>query len=283
MEPIGLGLGIVSLAALFSSCLECFDYVQLGRSFGEDYGKCLLRLDVARLRFSRWGASVGLGPQVTQHEDLVVQEREHLLAQRLLEEIKHCFETAEKFSGQYKERALVRDADVSALAVADTETDLGPEYRYLHTTMRELASKRQGHTSFARKTKWALYEKRKFDAMIDDVSCFVKELVELFPSQEQQQKELCRYEVQSVNRDERELLSTISDEDELMQNTIREIDPRGHSVMDSIVGGNSRFRLGDDNGWGVESKAHSAGNFIVSGSANVWVGNRNEGRRRHHG
>ena len=38
MEPAGLTLGVVGLASLFSTCMECFDYIQLSRSFGKDYG-----------------------------------------------------------------------------------------------------------------------------------------------------------------------------------------------------------------------------------------------------
>ena len=45
MEPASLTIGVVGLAGLFSTCMQCFDYVQLGRAFGDDYGKCLLRLE----------------------------------------------------------------------------------------------------------------------------------------------------------------------------------------------------------------------------------------------
>lgn len=62
MEPAGLVVGIAGLAGTITSCVECFDYIQLGRNFGADYGKCLLRLDAAKLRMSRWGDSLGFGP-----------------------------------------------------------------------------------------------------------------------------------------------------------------------------------------------------------------------------
>lgn len=261
MEPIGITVGIAGLAGSFGFCLDCFDYVQLACNFGEDYGKCVLRLDAAKLRFSRWGVSVGLGPQVTQREDLMVPREEYRLAQRLLGQISICFMNAEKVSRQYQQRALVQDTDVSVLALADTEADLGLEYQCLHDKMRELASKRQRQTSFATKTKWALYEKRKFDEMINDLSIFIKELDELFPSQEQRQKELCRYEVQSVNGDERKLLSTISAEDGLMQSTIMEDDPRGHSAINWTAGGNPPAAL-------------ARGQIYVSDHATVHIGDQ---------
>ena len=63
MEAVGLGIGIAGLAGAFTACIDCFEYIQLGRQFGQDYGKCLLKLDTAKLRMSRWGVAMGLGPE----------------------------------------------------------------------------------------------------------------------------------------------------------------------------------------------------------------------------
>lgn len=63
MEPVGLGIGIAGPAGAFTACIDCFGYTQLGRQFGQVYGKCLLKLDTAKLRMSRWGVAMGLGPE----------------------------------------------------------------------------------------------------------------------------------------------------------------------------------------------------------------------------
>ena len=65
LEPVGLKIGIAGLAGAFTACVDCFEYIQLGRQFGQDYGNCLLKLDVAKLRLSRWGVAMGLGPELT--------------------------------------------------------------------------------------------------------------------------------------------------------------------------------------------------------------------------
>jgi hypothetical protein len=36
-EAVGLALGVVSVAGLFSTCIECFDIVVAGKDFSEDY------------------------------------------------------------------------------------------------------------------------------------------------------------------------------------------------------------------------------------------------------
>lgn len=72
MEAAGLTLGVVGLASLFSTCMECFDYIQLSRTFGKDYGKCLLRLHAAKLRFSRWGETTGVASASLVNDRLAV-------------------------------------------------------------------------------------------------------------------------------------------------------------------------------------------------------------------
>ncbi len=42
LELAGVIDGGVTLASLFTSCVGCFEYVQLGRNFGKDYQQSLL-------------------------------------------------------------------------------------------------------------------------------------------------------------------------------------------------------------------------------------------------
>lgn len=60
-EVFGIIAGAAGLAGLFTPCVECFEYIQLGRRFGKDYEACQIKLDIVALRLSRWGVLVGLG------------------------------------------------------------------------------------------------------------------------------------------------------------------------------------------------------------------------------
>jgi hypothetical protein len=57
-EPFGILSGAVSIAAAFTACVDCFEYVKLGRRFGRDFQTSQLSLTCARLRLSRWGVAV---------------------------------------------------------------------------------------------------------------------------------------------------------------------------------------------------------------------------------
>lgn len=102
MEPVGLGIGIAGLAGAFTACIDCFEYIQLGRQFGQDYGKSLLKLDTAKLCISRWGAAIGLGLEPLFKPQISASNEEIRLAQSLLEQILESFEDAERIWEQFK-------------------------------------------------------------------------------------------------------------------------------------------------------------------------------------
>lgn len=60
MEPIGLAVGIVGLAGLFSSCIDIIDTAQTYRSFSVDSEDLTTQLDGYKVLFERWGRKVGL-------------------------------------------------------------------------------------------------------------------------------------------------------------------------------------------------------------------------------
>lgn len=87
MEPVGLAVGIVGLAGLFTSCLEVINKVQLYRTFSTDSQDLNAQLTGHKLRFQRWGQHAGFDQQgqlrVDHHQalndDNVVQAVEGLL------------------------------------------------------------------------------------------------------------------------------------------------------------------------------------------------------------
>lgn len=56
----GLALSAVSVAALFTSCIDCFNIVVAAKDFGRDYELLCTALSIQKLRLFLWGESVGL-------------------------------------------------------------------------------------------------------------------------------------------------------------------------------------------------------------------------------
>ena len=261
--------------------MECFDYIQLGRAFGTDYGKCLLRIDAAKVRFSRWGEANGVVAKSQLHDCLRVSEKDFRLAQSLLQQIQDSFEDAERKSRRYQNHATSDESTRNALIVYNENQDLSTQDAQIHSRLRTIASQRQNNINIIQKTRWALYDKKKFDTMISEVVDFVDRLVDLFPNTKDSQITLCAKELSTIEdaRGLMRLRDVVGADDPTLQRCAEaELAHRGHVVTGWKVGDEADVWVGDENGVGVESKGHHASNFSVSGSAKLRLGNNNKGQ-----
>lgn len=58
IEAIGLAVGAHSLAGLFQNCVQCYEYIDRGKTCGRDLAKLMTRLEVEKIRLLMWGESV---------------------------------------------------------------------------------------------------------------------------------------------------------------------------------------------------------------------------------
>jgi hypothetical protein len=197
-EAAGLAVGVIALASLFNSTVECFEFVQLGRAFGKNYQTSQLKLDNARLRLSRWGKSLGLDDDLRDTVSLEGRfgsEAAIKHADSLLGQVLDLFAEAEGVSNKYKSRTKPGDG---SLVLCNPQTDLDPAMAQLHHKMRQLAIERQNRSGLRQKAKWALYQEKQFGRLIEDITELVDSLVDLFPASQQPQRELCDVEVSAV-------------------------------------------------------------------------------------
>lgn len=235
IEFVGFAIGVAGLADVFIACVDYFEYVQLGRQFGQDYEKCLLKLDVAKVWMFRWGATMGLGLDPYLKQQIFAFDNEIRLAQSLLEQILDSFKDAKRLLERFKKHTSMQNSVSNELLVYDVVFDLASNYQCLHLIMRELAEQWQKQTSFRKKVPWAIYDKKSFDRMIDDVTGFVHELVDLFSITQEDQRALCKTKIFAISETrDLALLNDIACEDDKMlaMEVKKEMDSRGHTVID---------------------------------------------------
>ncbi|CAI9636432.1 unnamed protein product [Alternaria burnsii] len=221
-EAAGLVIGVVALASLFNNTVECFEFVQLGRTFGKDFQTSQLKLDSARLRLSRWGKSLGLDDDVRDTVSLQGRfgsEANVKHAEALLGQIVELFAEAEGVSSRYRGRTEPQD---SSLAVYDPQTDLDPAMAKLHEKMRQLAIERQNRSGVRQKAGWALYQEKQFRRLIEDITELVNDLDNLFPATQQSQRDLCDIEVSAIGegQDTSALREIAAAQDKLLEQAI---------------------------------------------------------------
>ncbi|KAF2229458.1 hypothetical protein EV356DRAFT_571130 [Viridothelium virens] len=273
-ETAGLVIGAVSLTAIFTTCVDCFEYVQLGRSFGKDYQRSLLKLDIAKLRLSRWANTVDESHnhnQVPVGTLVEVQKVEGILG-----EIMACFADAERVSQRFK----TKSNNSTEIQVYDTDMDLEPNLRTIHDKMRDLALRRQRRSTVRQKTAWALYEKKYFDRLISDVIQLVEGLIQLFPATRQRQSELVVEEIQEIKSQPAlpEIEAAAEDIDGLFVSSVQQVlaAQGSHNFTGNIVTDKAEAQYGDQYGRGAQrtGPGHLYSGNTASEEAKTQYGNK---------
>ena len=286
-EAAGLVVGGVALASLFSTCVDCFEYVQLGFNFGKPYQKCLLKLNVVQLRLSRWGESVqltGQGDQSSSPRISTASEADLQSVKSLLGEIVVQFQNAETVSQRYITKAKCDESTAIAGAASNPEdTNL----EALGSQMRNLAIRRQKQSSIKQKFKWAVYEEKHFNRLIEDLTGLVNDLVELFPAAKPTQEHLCALEVSEIaeaqNVQTLNVLEDVSaDVDNVLSSQVAErvLDQRGHSFKNFTATDQAKMAIGDEihGDMQVSGYWHTYDGISASGHAKVRSGNQYGGK-----
>ncbi|KLP11970.1 related to Heterokaryon incompatibility protein s [Fusarium fujikuroi] len=238
-EIFGTVAGAISIAALFNNCVDCFNYVQIARHFGEDFSPYQLRLDVAKCRLARWGASIDINND-RRFSFVEPADPTIVLAQGILKEIVARFEAAYNVSRRYKARTEEQGMRIF------TEADLSPVSQRVHTRFDLLTRQRYKSLGLIKKTGWALYDKSYMGTMIDDIIASIEDLEKVFPSTPQITRQLIDMEIEEVN-DEQEL--------ELIHNVAEGLDP--------VLSGASKNKIVEIAG------KNSAGKITGSGKVNI--------------
>ena len=251
MEAAGLTVGVIALAGLFNNAVQCFEFVQLSRNFGKDFQTCQLKLDIAQLRLSRWGAALGLSDQnqgiglLGEHFNPQTVEK----AKALLDHILHLFNEAEIVSKKYISHSRVSE---DRLMMYDPRNDMDPLTANIHDKVRQLSVGRQNRTSLLQKAKWALHEEKPFRRLIEDVVELTTTLIDTFPATQKTLQALCDHEVSVIGSQEVNpaLTEVVTEQDGILADAILRVA--------KSTGGNHNTIFSGDNNSGLQV-SHNAG------------------------
>ncbi|KAJ5494850.1 hypothetical protein N7463_010937 [Penicillium fimorum] len=164
MEPVGLAVGILGLAGLFNTCLDVLEKFGSWKDFGSESRSLAAQFKVHKLRLEKWGQAVGFeqGNLLDEHDKLLDDPRTFCVVQDLLSAIRDICGC---------------DDDTSPMTRSGADTQpskrqLFNSYSHPHTS---LESKRQ-------KLGWALRDKAKRLAQVEQFSVLVENLHNLIPT-----------------------------------------------------------------------------------------------------
>lgn len=224
---------VLGVAALWETCVQVFDVVESGRRYGMDYELLRVKLEVERIRLLNWGEALGLsdivhgsdigtaGPSrvsTASRPDVRLRNKDvNSTVMRLLGYIEHLFENSEQMQNAYGLRLATPRAetqDTSTIAGSSSQFVLGAVFRKRYERLKRDARERQRTTTIARRTLWAIHDKKKFQAMVVEIRGINDSLESLFLGSRNKIAELMRVDVEaSENVDELQLLqdATIDD------------------------------------------------------------------------
>jgi hypothetical protein len=100
VEPIGLTVGLLSLAGLFSTCIDCFDFYEASKDCGDELRTLLVQLDLEKTRLLTWAEHVGLVNVNSRNRHVDLEKLEPSI-RNALEEIKLLLAEANKVQERF--------------------------------------------------------------------------------------------------------------------------------------------------------------------------------------
>ena len=167
MDPVSLSLGV---AALFKTCIDCFEYFKAASDFSRDYEVLLVKLEFEQERLLVWGDLVGITNEDSSNADSKAAQPD--LVERCLASIGHLLQDTETLKSNYG----VRPVSPSDRVLDQTGVTVNALKRF----RLRFGRTSQGHGIF-KKTRWAIYDAAKFEKLVSDIRDLVDKLLEKMP------------------------------------------------------------------------------------------------------
>lgn len=197
MEPVSLSVGAISLACLFSTCLECFGYFQAAKSLSIDLEDLLLKLDCQQERLLTWGEIVGISKLIPEERDPELDSPKNELIKRCLDSITTLLSNTEKLRKEYGVESVNTPAPPSNCLEYITSSRM-TRFRKSYQRLAPPPNK-QKQSSLLLKTKWAVYSKAKFETLINHIKENVTNLHDILPVPARTQEKMIYKDIASLS------------------------------------------------------------------------------------
>ena len=196
-EAAGLAVGLVSLAGLFGSCIQCFDMVQLGRARNRDFEILHTKLDNQKVRFMIWGQAIGLDDVTNARGAWSSKTAKRLAIQSTMHTIMSIFKESGGLVNRY---GLHRQAVTPGIlaATGNNGSALRRTFWRFHGRLRlRNEASRASHGSIAR---WVITDQKKFLDLVKDLRELIDDLESFARSGEMEtrQRMIVSYEIEEI-------------------------------------------------------------------------------------
>ena len=155
-EAAGLAMGVITIASLFTTCIELLDYFELGKNYLYDYELACAKVNLLHKRLSTWGCET---------------------------RIKDLDDEYSSF-GELPKHDAVKNSLLNLRAILSNTENLRKKYDLRPASQAKSESKKQARSErwadwslqLRRRTTWSIRDRAKFDRFIDDISFLIENL-----------------------------------------------------------------------------------------------------------
>lgn len=276
-EAAGLALGVVSISALFSTCVELADYIKLASNLGSDYEATYTKFLLLKSRLVGSGSKIVLMLEDRNDRDNGECWKQYeILTARALVAIKDLLENANKLEQKYGLRQE-GEGDTLLLKMKSCESSTLREVDHvLQVTSRQ----RQRKIHLGRKIVWAIRDKKAFDCLISDLAFHVNELENIVIRAGEKLQSTLPNLPWRMSPAAIQLLEAAASDSDLPDSMSVMVDPRssqtssdGHLYLRNQIKERARVIQGDIGETGPHSRQHVYKENYISGDAKVLQGN----------
>jgi hypothetical protein len=196
-EPIGLTVGLLSLAGLFSTCIDCFDFYEASKECGDELRTLLVQLDLEKTRLLTWAEHVGLVDVNSRNRRMDLDMLEPSI-RNALEEIKLLLAEAnkvqERFGLQQRPGSDVAQGPSTALVSRNSFATYQANYRRFCTKFETVMPK----PKFALRIRWAIRDGAKFRGLINTLKDLIDGLYSLVSLRSDLQNEAIEVDIMEL-------------------------------------------------------------------------------------
>lgn len=170
MEVAGLAVSAVALATLFTTCLDCWDLIKLGRAKDRDYRILQTGLDAQRIRFVLWGHSHGLHRSQCDFRNPKIRQT----ASNTMRIIIQLFQESDELTSRY---GLTKEPstkpDLESESADGGNNGLRKVFRRTQMKMKE---RRQAPDRPANRWYWVISDRKKFEELLNHLRSLITDL-----------------------------------------------------------------------------------------------------------
>lgn len=190
-EVTGLAVGALGLIGLFSSCLDCLELIQIGRSFAKENAVLCTKYEVEKERFLIWGDAAGICNTDKPHQNSLDRKWISSVTDQILLTLKLLFEDTAKLQSRYGLRPI-KSVDLPESGQDFLKTWHFQSFRRHFAAFQARIVRDQKQQSFIRKVRWAVTDQKKFLALVEDIRQLIDGLQEITPDLSNRRRQLVK-------------------------------------------------------------------------------------------